>query len=255
MTFKDIWFGTIILVVAVLLCSFIAIPSFLKQQLKFPRVKEAYNHSYNQILSKLKVLKIEQSKVNILLIGYKQEKSLNIYIRNKSGLFTLFNTYDVCSQSGDLGPKFKSGDYQTPEGFYHIDRFNPSSNFYLSLGINYPNSADKNRSHAGNLGGDIFIHGNCVSIGCFAMTDKIIKEIYILSVLAKNAGQSKIPVIISPFNFNDSKNKNFTKNINYQSYSDYFELWNSIKKGINIFKTTKSSPKITIDKKGNYKFQ
>jgi murein L,D-transpeptidase YafK len=254
MIIKEISLNTIIILTAVLLCSFIAIPSFLKQQLKFPRVKEAYNHSYNQIISKLKVLNVEQSKINILFIGYKQEKILSIYIRNKSGLFTLFKTYKVCSQSGDLGPKFKSGDYQTPEGFYHIDRFNPSSNFYLSLGINYPNSADKNRSNASNLGGDIFIHGNCVSIGCFAMTDESIKEIYILSVLAKNSGQNKIPVIIAPFDFNNAKNLNFSKNINFQSFSDYFELWNSLKTGINLYKKSKSLPKLIIDKKGNYNF-
>lgn len=244
----------IIIFIAVILCSFITSPSFFKQQLKFPRVKEAYNHSYNQIRSKLKVLKIKQSAVNILLIGYKQEKTLEIYIRNNAGIFTLFNTYKVCSQSGDLGPKFKSGDNQTPEGFYFIDRFNPSSNFYLSLGINYPNSADKHRSSASNLGGDIFIHGDCVSIGCLAMTDNVIKEIYILSVFAKNAGQSKIPVIIAPFKFNTPENKDFTKNSNFQIYSEYFDLWKSIKTGIKLYKTTKSSPKITPNKKGNYTF-
>src|SRR5690606_11025729 len=98
--------------------------------------------------------------------------------------FTLVKTYPVCSSSGLPGPKRKKGDRQTPEGFYHIDRFNPQSAFHLSLGINYPNSSDKILGHS-DPGGDIFIHGSCVTIGCVPLTDDLIKEVYVLAVEAK----------------------------------------------------------------------
>jgi murein L,D-transpeptidase YafK len=240
---------------AILLFSFFSKPSFLNQQLKFSRVKEAYNQKHSIIISNLKKLNVKSKNLKILFIGYKKEKVLEIYVRNSSGIFTLYHSFKMCAQSGELGPKYKAGDDQTPEGFYYIDRFNPFSNFHLSLGINYPNQADKKRSNASNLGGDIFIHGNCVSIGCMAMTDNTIKEIYILSVMAKNAGQNKIPVIIAPFKFHDPQNSNYINSQDYQSYSNHFKLWNSIKSGIETYKKSKKSPEVTIDKVGNYQIK
>ena len=82
---------------------------------------------------------------------------------------------------------------------YYIDRFNPNSTYHLSLGISYPNSADKIRSKGLNPGGDIFIHGKCVTIGCLPMTDEIIERIYLLAIYSKDSGQKQIPVSIFPF--------------------------------------------------------
>jgi len=226
--------------------------TFLKNQLEFKRVKDAYN-SYNEsVTQKLKSLKIESSKLELLLIAYKTEKRLEIYVGNSGQKMAHFKTYKVCAQSGNIGPKNQSGDNQTPEGFYYINRFNPSSNFHLSLGLNYPNQADKIRSNAADLGGDIFIHGNCVSIGCLAMTDKVIKEIYTLAILARNANQLKIPVIIAPFDFNLSENQNFEKNAALNQHSSYFGLWTKINEGISTFQTTRQLPKFKIDQAGNY---
>jgi murein L,D-transpeptidase YafK len=99
--------------------------------------------------------------------------------------FLHIKTYTVCATSGLIGPKRMQGDLQIPEGFYYIDRFNPYSNFYLSLGINYPNTSDRILGDKNNLGGDIFIHGDCVTIGCLPITDSEIKELYIFCVEAK----------------------------------------------------------------------
>jgi murein L,D-transpeptidase YafK len=228
--------------------------SFLEAQLKFKRVKEAQTHSSKNIKSRLTELKISESELRILMVAYKKEKKLIVYTKNSNHPFSIFREYDICAQSGSLGPKFQSGDNQTPEGFYFIDRFNPTSNFYLSLGINYPNAADKKRSKAKNLGGDIFIHGDCVSIGCLAMTDNTIKELYMLNVLAKNAGQNQIPVILAPFKFSNTTNMNFTKNIEFAAYQEYFELWKSINVGIEIFLKDKKQPLIASDNNGNYQF-
>lgn len=229
--------------------------SFLKNQLEFKRVKDAYMTYNESILKKLKVLNIDKSNFQILFIAYKANKKLEIYVGNPEKQMSLFKTYDVCAQSGDIGPKYKSGDNQTPEGYYYIDRYNPASNFHLSLGLNYPNKADKIRSNASDLGGDIFIHGNCVSIGCLAMTDESIKEIYTLAIMARNSNQMKIPVIIAPFNFRLSENANFEKKAELKAYSAYFGLWTKIHEGISTLHKTKQLPKFKIDQAGNYIIQ
>ena len=95
-------------------------------------------------------------------------------------------------------PKSGKRNCQIPEDFYYINRFNSTSNLYLLLGINYPNLSDKSKSNATNLGGAIFIHGSCVTIGCLPMTDDKIKEIYLYAINAKNNGQDRIPVYIFP---------------------------------------------------------
>ena len=143
----------------------------------------------------------------------------------------------ICSKSGKIGPKRKQGDGQVPEGFYLIDRFNPASSFFLSLGINYPNLSDKKKSNATNLGGDIFIHGSCVTIGCLPMTDDKIKEIYLYAINAKNNGQQKIPFYIYPFRMTEEK---FTKYKNkYSTKTELIDFWTNIKLGYDKFEKDK----------------
>lgn len=90
-----------------------------------------------------------------------------------------------------------------PKVFYYINHFNPSSSYHLSLGINYPNKSDELLSVAKNLGDNIYIHGNCVTIGCIPITDHWIEELYVLCMEARNNGQKKIPVYIFPFKFDE----------------------------------------------------
>ena len=173
--------------------------SFKTQQLHFPRVRQAYHDKGQNIDQLLKDKALTADHLWLYIRAFKHEDLLEIWARNKNdSTYILLKSYDVCNKSGGLGPKRRQGDLQVPEGFYHIDRFNPASNFYLSLGINYPNESDKILSDDVNPGGDIFIHGNCVTIGCLPMTDDVIKELYILCVEAKNNDQHKIPVTIFP---------------------------------------------------------
>lgn len=225
--------------------------TFLKAQLEFKRAKEAYQIHHETISKKLIDLKVNDSNFQILFIVFKANKKLEIYVGNPEKRMSLFKTYNICAQSGDIGPKYESGDNQTPEGYYYIDRFNPVSNFHLSLGLNYPNQADKIRSNAIDLGGDIFIHGNCVSIGCLAMTDENIKEIYTLAIMARNSNQLKIPVIIAPFEQINGK-LDFYLQPDLKPYAKYFDLWKSIFEGLSTFHKTKQLPKYKIDQAGNY---
>jgi murein L,D-transpeptidase YafK len=120
----------------------------------------------------------------IYLRAIKDERLLEVWISEDGSKFSLFRSYPIVAMSGTLGPKRREGDRQVPEGFYQIDRFNPRSAYHLSLGINYPNQRDRAMGEA-KPGGDIFIHGSNVSIGCLAMTDDKIEEVYLLALDAK----------------------------------------------------------------------
>lgn len=124
--------------------------------------------------------------------AFKQEKELEIWAGARP--LRLVKTYPILAASGILGPKLQRGDRQVPEGWYFINRFNPKSRFHLSLGLNYPNEADRIRSAGKDPGDDIFIHGSNKSIGCLAMGDPAIEEIYGLARDVK----SKIHVLILP---------------------------------------------------------
>jgi murein L,D-transpeptidase YafK len=142
---------------------------------------------------------IEPEQLEILLRVIKTHRELEVWARNQGeGLFRLLHRYELAATSGHLGPKRRAGDYQVPEGFYEIDCFNPKSNFHLSLGLNYPNAADRALGEA-QPGGDIFIHGGAVTVGCLPITDAGIEELYLLAVAARAAGQKVIPVHIFPF--------------------------------------------------------
>ena len=110
---------------------------------------------------------------------FKDPGTLEVWLASDGGLFVKFKTYDICTFSGNLGPKLKEGDNQSPEGFYYVNasRLNPWSKFHLSFNLGYPNKYD--REH-GRTGSALMVHGDCVSIGCYAMTDNYMSEIYSL---------------------------------------------------------------------------
>lgn len=223
------------------------------KQLEYPRVKSAYNEKKSGLDKKLLLKNLKSSDIKIMLVGFKQEKKLEIYLSKKSeNKYSLFTTYEFCTLSGQLGPKRKQGDLQVPEGFYFIDRFNPSSSFHLSLGINYPNASDKILSDKNKPGGDIFIHGDCVSIGCVPITDEWIKELYVLCVEAINNGQKKIPVYFFPCEMTSSNVE--VLSTFYASQPELLKFWKNIAKGYELFKSNSSELKFTVNSKGEYVF-
>lgn len=227
--------------------------SFLLEQKEYARVKEAYEEKELAIKANLKKYNLQLNNINILLVAYKTEKILDVYAKNSSdSKYKKIATYTICKSSGKLGPKRKAGDKQVPEGFYYIDRFNPTSKFYLSLGINYPNQSDKRKSTAKDLGGDIFIHGDCVTVGCLPMTNDKMKEIYIYAIQAKNSGQSKIPVYIFPFRFTNANMAKYKRL--YKSNQPLLKFWNNLKIGYEKYNKNQQELKFTIDNKGFYIF-
>ncbi len=119
--------------------------------------------------------------------AFKDEMTVEVWGGSSSNAsLKLIKKYPILAASGTAGPKRQRGDKQVPEGWYYVNRFNPSSLFHLSLGINYPNRSDLTRAINNDPGDDIFIHGNRVSIGCMAMGDPAIEEIYTLAKMSTN---------------------------------------------------------------------
>lgn len=130
---------------------------------------------------------------------FKMESRLEIWMQDEDAqTHHLHSVWEICAHSGKLGPKLKQGDRQVPEGFYEVKNssLNPNSRFHLSMNIGYPNAYDR---YHGRTGDFIMIHGDCVSIGCLAMTDPNIEVIYALVKGALKNGQSSVPVHIFPF--------------------------------------------------------
>lgn len=225
--------------------------SFKEEQKRYPRVRTAYSEKSDLITTELNSKDLKLDEIEIYLRVFKFEKELELWGRNKGDeKFSKIKTFEVCATSGELGPKRKQGDFQIPEGFYHINRFNPSSNFYLSLGINYPNKSDRILGVKSSLGGDIFIHGSCVTIGCVPITDALIKELYVYCVEAKNNGQPTIPVTVFPAHLNPEKYNVLLEK--FQDDSDKVNLWKSLRKGYDLFNKKKTLPSIAFLKSGRH---
>lgn len=225
---------------------------FKKAQKKYPRVRVAYAEMEQVVKNILKEKTLDIDKLQLYLRAFKTEKKLELWGRNSNNdKFKLIRTYDFCTTSGVIGPKRKQGDFQIPEGFYHINIFNPHSVFYLSLGINYPNKSDRILGKKGSLGGDIFIHGDCVSIGCIPITTPKIKELYLMCVEAKNNGQEKIPVTIFPAKLTERNYKILTER--FSDDTDKLNLWKALKDGYQYFEKENKLPNVNFLSNGKYK--
>jgi L,D-transpeptidase catalytic domain len=136
----------------------------------------------------------------LTLLALKEEKRLEVYADGEDGTSRFILSYPILAASGTAGPKLREGDRQVPEGFYRIELLNPNSRYHLSLRVNYPNVSDIERARAdgrelSSLGGDIMIHGGAESIGCLAIGDPAIEELF---VLVARTGLDKVRLIIAP---------------------------------------------------------
>jgi len=226
--------------------------SFKAEQQKAPRVKAAYAEKWEGLKAEMKKKNMDPNGFELFIRVFKHEKLVEVWLKPQNEKeYRLFKTYPICYYSGDLGPKRKQGDGQVPEGFYSIAVFNPYSSYHLSLGVSYPNASDKIIGKS-NLGGDIMIHGNCLSIGCIPITDVFIKELYVLAVEAKNAGQAGIPVHIFPIRM-DAAGMAYL-NSTYESNAALQAFWKNIQTGYAHFEEKKKLPKVSVDKAGAYVF-
>jgi len=226
---------------------------FAKRQLKQTKVREAYHTHIDSLEKRFKEAGAKWNPQGIFLRAFKDEGILEIWAESvlSPGERVLVWTIPICAASGVLGPKKREGDYQVPEGFYSINRFNPWSSYHLSMGLNYPNAVDKFRAGAHSPGSAIFIHGDCVTIGCLPLTDTLMEELYIVSMLARDKGQSKIPVHIFPCRLNEEGCQ--AKLDQISKYDPVLRgFWNRLLPGFLYFEKHKTPPEIRAMKDGSY---
>jgi murein L,D-transpeptidase YafK len=223
---------------------------FYQAQLRFPRVREALKTKGKIVDEMLTTKGISTTNFEVFFRAFKKEQKFEIWAINKSeSVFKLIKTYDFCASTGILGPKRRSGDRQMPEGFYTIDAFNPTSNYYLSFRVSYPNASDKKFADPLNPGDNIFVHGSCITIGCIPVGDENIKEIYLLAARAK-VGEQEIPIHIFPNKMTD-ENYNSLKS-EFASNASLLDFWSWLKPGFDAFEKSNTIPIIAIDDLGKY---
>ena len=174
---------------------------------------------------------------------YKDPALLEIWLK-KHDHFVFFKSYKICRFSGKLGPKLQEGDMQAPEGFYRIypEQLNPWSSYHLAVNIGYPNRFDQENHHTGN---NIMIHGNCASVGCFAMTDGQMEEIYVMIQEGLKGGKQKfIPIHIFPF-------PPTPENLEAVADLPWINFWRKLAVGFEFFQLTRIPP-VIISSQGDY---
>jgi murein L,D-transpeptidase YafK len=181
----------------------------------------------------------------VLIRIYKRDFELEVWLQ-RDGVFHRFTTYPICMWSGILGPKLREGDGQSPEGFYTVDAsaLNPNSRYFRSFNLGYPNAFDRAQGRTGSL---IMVHGDCRSIGCFAMTDAQMAEIWQIVTAALAGGQKRFQVQVYPFRMSDA-------NVAAHAGATDSAFWRDLKTGSDLFESSKVPPKASVCK-GRYRFE
>lgn len=173
----------------------------------------------------------------VFLRIFKEESEFEVWMK-RDGQFIHFATYPICHWSGELGPKLVEGDKQSPEGFYNITpaSLHRSGRWPLSFNLGFPNTLDRSFLRTGSY---LLVHGGCSSVGCYAMTDAVMQEIYGIVSDAFAAGQKYVPVHIFPFRMSEP---NLTRN----ATSEWHDFWTNLKEGYDAFERTRLPPRISV---------
>ena len=173
----------------------------------------------------------------VFLRIFKKEARLEIWMM-KDRRFVLFSSYPICYFSGHLGPKLRQGDHQAPEGFYTVSRkqLNPHSRWHRAFNLGYPNPYDRYHHRTGNF---LMVHGGCSSVGCYAMTNVLIDEIWTLVKAALDHGQRQFHVQALPFEMTQANMRRHRK-------SRWIAFWRDLQKGYELFRQSHVPPRISI---------
>jgi murein L,D-transpeptidase YafK len=173
---------------------------------------------------------------------FKESREMELWL-DQGGRWELFRTYPVCAFSGNPGPKQREGDMQSPEGFYQVtpEQLNPRSSYHLAFNLGFPNAHDRAKGYTGSF---LMVHGDCVSVGCYAMTDAFIEEIYTLAAAALQSGQPAFSVHVFPFRMT-------VENMRKNADSPWGAFWGDLKKGHDAFVQRGQVPQIGV-RNGRY---
>ncbi|SDX91755.1 L,D-transpeptidase family protein [Hymenobacter psychrophilus] len=221
--------------------------AFRTEQLRYSRVREAYAQYQGPVRALLRRHGVAPEQLELFVRAFKIGRRVEVWGRNRgAGPFGLLRTFALAGTSGTLGPKRRAGDGQIPEGFYAINRFHPNSQYLLSLGLDYPNAADQLRTPAGlDPGDNIFLHGSDVTVGCLPITDAGIRELYVLAVEARAAGQASIPVYIFPFELTADQ-------LARRPLGTHLAFWQELAPGYQYFETHHELPTVKVAATGTY---
>ena len=226
--------------------------NFINLQRSAGNLFDVYSAVEDSLKKQFEEKKLQWPPNDLYIRSFKYDRILEVWVKTEDKeTFKLFKTYKVCMQSGSMGPKRFEGDYQVPEGFYYINEFKTNTNYHLALGLNYPNASDRILSDSLHPGNNIYIHGDCVSTGCIAISDAPIEELYVLASQAKINGQDFIPVHLFPVKYSIRRSSDYlartTKgNLSLQKFAI------SLKDAYDYFEVNKKLPVITINKNGQY---
>lgn len=228
---------------------------FLTKQLRYPRVRAAKKAWLADAKADFLDAGAAWPPKGVMLRAFKSEGVIELWSAPRGdveGPWVKIRDFEICAASGVIGPKVRQGDLQVPEGFYHVNRFNPASSYHLSLGLNYPNAVDKARSGRRPPGGDIFIHGSCVTIGCMPLEDGPVSYLYIAAVYSRDAGQRRIPVHVFPCRMGDVTCRALLK-AEAVERPDLEAHWATLAEGYEAFERGRVPPRVRALKAGRYR--
>lgn len=206
--------------------------AFAKGQIPLPGTPDTVRFSERLAAAGLK------SGAPILIRIFKAQSELELWIEKDGGEFVLFATYPICNWSGTLGPKFHEGDKQTPEGFYTVTKrqLHRVGRWKHALNLGFPNAYDESLKRDGSY---ILVHGGCSSVGCFAMTDSVVSEIFRLTSAALRGGQYHVPVHVFPFRMTE-------QNLASHRSAEWSPFWQNLKEGYDAFERTHRPPRVSV---------
>ncbi len=208
-----------------------------------PRAAEVETRVRPALVRDLKTADLEFG-APVFIRAFKEERLLELFVEQRSsGTFKLFRTYPIAAASGKLGPKLAEGDMQVPEVFYFVppSAMKPDSRYHLAFNIGFPNDYDRHHRRTGSL---IMVHGDRVSIGCLAMTDEKIEEIYTLCAAAHASGQPFFRVHIFPFRMTEQRMKRAANH-------EWEPFWRNLKSGYEAFENKRIPPEVSV-RDGSY---
>lgn len=180
----------------------------------------------------------------LYLRAFKVERELEVWAGRTGQPLVKVRTWPICAASGEVGPKRAQGDFQVPEGFYTVDLFNPKSAYHLSLRVSYPNALDR-KLGAAKPGGDIYIHGDCVSIGCLAIEDGPIEELYVMVSEARARMGRDVPVHLFPRRL-DAAGLAALESLSGVTAAQK-AFWRGLEPGYRLFEETRRPPRVKVD--------
>lgn len=224
-----------------------------RAQQKFPRVRAARTRRTTDIRALFQKAGVAYPPARVLLRIFKLDDVVELWVRPRGRKeYVHLKDYRVCARSGVPGPKRRRGDLQVPEGFYRVSGFNPASNFLLSMRVDYPNRSDRIRGHPRHPGGDIFIHGDCVTIGCVPITDRWIEELYLICLDTRTRRGRPPLVHIFPTQLDDEGMTRLGKR--FAERERLLAFWREIRPGYLHFERHRIPAPVTVRADGRYAF-